>query len=79
MILIVTETRIGGDQAKEITEYLKQVGQEIHVVVTVRSSHLSSLLFSIYASPKCSELCIFWTNLAKFASTMFVVAYGRRL
>lgn len=62
----------------EVTK-LASVGQEIHVVVTVSSSHLSSLLFSIYASPKCSELCIFWTNLAKFASTMFVVAYGRRL
>ena len=93
-ILIVMETRVGGDRAKEITDelpfdrvihtdtigfagglwllwnedrvdisQLANTEQEIHVIVKVRSSNLNWLLFAIYASPRCAERQVVWSNL----------------
>lgn len=37
--------------------------REIHAVVKVHSSHLSWLIFAVYASPRYSERKILWDNL----------------
>ena len=98
-VLIITETRIGGDRAKEITSRLPFDGviiadtigfaggiwllwnsdrvdvaqlacteQEIHATVKVRSSNLSWLISSIYASPRVAERKFLWSNLVHTAS-----------
>ena len=97
-ILIVMETQVGGDRAKEITNDLPFDGaihtdtigyagglwllwnedrvevsklanteQEIHVIVKVRSSNLNWLLSVIYASPRCAERQVLWSNLKMMA------------
>jgi exonuclease III len=98
-VLIITETRIGGDRAKEITSRLPFDGviiadtigfaggiwllwnsdrvdvaqlacteQEIHATIKVRSSNLSWLISSIYASPRVAERKVLWSNLVHTAS-----------
>lgn len=42
--------------------------QEIHAVVKVHSSHLSWLIFAVYASPRYSERKILWDNLDLLAT-----------
>lgn len=51
----------------EITQ-LANTEQEIHVVVKVRSSNLNWLLSAIYASPRCAEREVLWSNLMKMAN-----------
>ncbi|XP_075653884.1 uncharacterized protein LOC142624237 [Castanea sativa] len=98
-IFIVTETKVGGDRAKEITNKLPFDGamhtdtigytgglwllwnstvvevepiatmeQEIHAIIKVSSSNLTSLLSAVYASPRFHECTALWGNLEIVAS-----------
>lgn len=42
--------------------------QEIHAVVKVHSSHLSWLIFAVYASPRYRERKILWDNIDLLAT-----------
>ncbi|XP_030924769.1 uncharacterized protein LOC115951760 [Quercus lobata] len=46
---------------------LANTEQEIHVIVKVRSSNLNWLLSAIYASPRCAERQVLWSNLKMMA------------
>lgn len=80
-ILVVMETRIRGESAKEITDRLPFDGfvhtervqvtllsnteQEVHAIVKVLNSDASWMLIAIYASPRTAERLILWNNLIK--------------
>ena len=46
---------------------LANTEQEIHVIVKIRSSNLNWLLSTIYASPRCAERQVLWSNLKMMA------------
>uniref|UniRef100_A0A2N9HXU9 CCHC-type domain-containing protein n=1 Tax=Fagus sylvatica TaxID=28930 RepID=A0A2N9HXU9_FAGSY len=67
-ILILTETRLGGDRAAELAQavevgHLCSTEQEIHASVKVRGSNSLWLISAIYGSPRRSERRILWENL----------------
>ena len=87
-ILIITETKIGGDRAKEITDRLP-FDEAIHMdtigyvdglwilwnSVTIKVIHLASTEQEIHAMVKVSNLNISWFLSAVYASPRFREKY----